>query len=110
MFNNNILKNSNPLMYKGKIGRLVYFITIFCVNLLTELLKHIAKINYEYSLSIPIYIVGIIILFVIQLFAIIKRLRDIDLNLWFAILLYIPYVNLICHILLICIKGRERSK
>ena len=106
LINKNALKiNNNPLMFSGRIGRLIYFITTFSAYLLAAGINYLTKTFYSTSLIIPLFIVGLTVLLIIPFFAAIKRLRDINVSIWFALLLFIPYVSIIGHILLICIKS-----
>ena len=110
---NEILQvNNNPFSCYGRISRLTYFITFICTRTFVlglDFLKYLFE-RTNGSIFIYIYILGMLIVVLIEIIAIIKRLRDIKLNTWtcilMLILMLIPYV---LQLVLIFKKGEYET-
>ena len=103
--------NNNPFDYKGKINRVTYIITYFCVktlNVLLDFIKYLYDKNHN-DFILYAFILGMFVVGILEIFAIIKRLRDIGWTPWLCLIGFIPYVVIVMQLLLIIIKGKENS-
>ena len=109
---NEILQvNNNPFSCYGRISRLTYFITFICTQTFVlglDFLKYLFE-RTNGSIFIYIYILGMLIVGLIEIIAIIKRLRDIKWNPWTCILMLIPYVVIVLRFVLIFMKGKYET-
>ena len=100
--------DNNPFSYKGRINRLVYFFTSVVLGifrLLIDFVKYLFDKNQN-DYILYAFILSMMILGVIEIFTIIKRLRDIKWSPWLCLLGFIPYIVIIFRILLLFIKGK----
>ena len=100
--------DNNPFSYSGRINRLVYFLTLVLIaisRLFVDFIKYLYDRNHN-DYILYAYIIGMLIIGIIEIFAIIKRLRDIKWNPWFCLIGFVPYVTIIFRLLLIFIKGK----
>ncbi|MBR6127402.1 DUF805 domain-containing protein [bacterium] len=103
--------DNNPFSYTGRINRLVYFLTFLIIGIFrffADFLKYLYDRNHN-DYILYAYILGILIIGIIEIFAIIKRLRDIKWNPWLCLVGFVPYVTIIFRLLLIFIKGKYEN-
>ena len=100
--------------FNGRIGRLQYVMTIILLKIITVFMELILRpISKQVSNKNTFIIIFIFVLIwsiaalTITLAATAKRLRDIDSNPWFALLILIPFVDLILFLYLAFKKGKD---
>lgn len=100
--------------WRGTIGRLEYFLSLFITNLFIEFISSILitpeDLNLNYSPTILSILIGIIITFLgiyIIICATIKRLNDIKWSKWLTIIALIPGICLFVTLPCIFMKGKD---
>ena len=104
---------------KGRIGRMSFFSYSFVYGIVGGLLGGILGalifVSQEAVTYIPL-IITIVLLSIAALFVIymsvclcIRRCHDIGLSGWWAILVFIPYIDLLMGLFLIFKKGQQRD-
>ncbi len=120
MFTHNIVKNI--FTFTGRSGRIEYlvFTTIYAVigiplafflpfpaemehyGLgLFGLLAHLAAAKAEPSALVIFALLDVIVFWIIIAAVTIRRIRDVGLNPWFFLVMFIPYADFIFHLFLI---------
>ncbi|WP_075359866.1 DUF805 domain-containing protein [Caballeronia sordidicola] len=90
--------------YRGRIGRLRYFLTALgfsafyglCVGVVQAIAGHAGS---------PIVAVAFIAIAVVLTFAAIKRAHDFDASGWWTVLLWVPVINFVWGLVLLFRKG-----
>ncbi|HLY27523.1 MAG TPA: DUF805 domain-containing protein [Aggregatilineales bacterium] len=94
--------------FDGKFTRLEFLIYMILVNipigLLTSFLLSGPQEDWSYVAMIPIFL----ILVVSELGAVARRLQSVGLSSWFALLLFVPIVNILLILALIFIPGQPQ--
>ena len=97
--------NNNIFSPSGRITRLPFFITslvlILCCLVGVKILTLLLGVNA----LLFVFLYGLF-LTILQLFAIIKRLRDIKCSFWVIITIFIPYVSFVIFIWLFLAKSK----
>ena len=95
--------NNNPLLPGGRIHRLSYFLTSLVLSCASAPFIRVGEIIDQAAGSVNLSAVGWIplIMAILQVFAMIKRCRDIQYSPWTVFLVFIPIVNFVYGLLLL---------
>lgn len=111
----------HPLQATGRFGRLSYFAWSFVSVIITMLLLMLKVVIFEHGLNlstlethltIPFSIVLIIIYLTLLYFNIIfmiRRLHDRNHSGWVCLLIFVPFINFIFALYVICATGTQGS-
>ena len=109
---------------KGRIGRMSFFLYNYFVygnvgGLLGGIIVYMIGMLIDKESSQEIFIIGIVVVVLLSiavLFVIymsvclcIRRCHDIGLSGWWAVLVFIPYIDLLMGLFLIFKKGQQRD-
>lgn len=97
--------NNNPFSFSGRIRRISYLCAIFVSSLIgsfANFLSGIAERGNKLTEGVAIFLLCLCAFSLwVGLAAAIKRLRDLDANLWLILLMFIPLANLILGLYLL---------
>ncbi|MCK5726882.1 MAG: DUF805 domain-containing protein [Thiotrichaceae bacterium] len=114
--------NSSPFQSKGRFSRYSFLAWNFIVNMILLLvvtavitifvsLKMIRKdfqMNDDLILGL-FTMLALLVFFIFNIIFLIRRLHDIDLQGWWALLIFIPIVNIVFGLFVLIKKGTEES-
>ena len=106
-------KNNNPFSFSGRITRLTYLYTniaLLFFYIFVEFLKYLHERFHNENFFFA-FIIGMIILAIVDTFAHIKRLRDIKWSPWLILIGFIPlsYVTIIFKLTLLLKKSKYET-
>lgn len=102
----NLIKNNNPLSFKGRIERLPYFITKFVLFILSAI---IVAIYYQKEYMVIVEAILLFLIFAFKLFAASKRLRDIKWSQLLLILWAVPIFGIVIGLPLFFVKTKQQN-
>ena len=99
------MTNTNPFTFSGKIDRAHFFFVNFFI-LLTALI--VDKIQFTGLVDTVFLMAVAFAILWIYLASLIKRLRDAGINIWWALLIFVPLANWLLFLTAL-FKGTDRS-
>ena len=102
----NLIKNNNPLSFKGRMERLPYFITKLALFMLSSI---IIVIYYQKEYMVIVEAILLFLMFTFGLFAASKRLRDIKWSQLFLIVWAIPIFGIVISLPLFFVKTKQQN-
>ena len=97
--------NNNVFSPVGRITRLPFFITSIVLIFFCIVGAKILFLFFNVLAILLVYVYGLF-LTILEIFAVIKRLRDIRCNIWAVITIFIPYVSFVILIWLFLAKSK----
>ena len=97
--------NNNLFSCSGRITRVFYFLTIISIRIIYATIKY----AYEESnnkILLHIFILSLLLMALVEFFATIKRLRDIEWSPYLSLLYFIPYAPTVIFIVLMFMEGK----